>query len=141
LMNTMEAVIPFKVFKAFPVLMTRYLCGKANAQAIGVDGRVSWLSKALFLMLMLVSHCIDSLVRFFVPGFSIIRMITRVLGYHFMSKILLDQTRPLKLPSHVLNDVSTTLETWGKDPKAPQWMNKLEDKLTQPGSWTASRGV
>ncbi len=140
LMNTMETVIPFKILKPFPVLMTRYLCGGANAQAIGVEGRVSWLSKGLFLVFMLISHCVDSLVRFFVPEFSIVRMITRVLGYHFMSKILLDQTRPLKLPSHVLNDVSNTMQTWGNDPKAPKWLNTLEDKLTQPGAWRAARG-
>ncbi len=140
LMNTMEAVIPFKILKPFPVLMTRYLCGKTNADAIGVEGRASLWSKGLFLVLMQISHCIDSLMRFFIPEFSIIRMVTRVLGYHFMSKILLDQTRPLKLPSHVLNDVSTTLQTWGNDPKAPIWLNKLEDKLTRPGSWSVASG-
>jgi hypothetical protein len=77
-------------------------------------------------------------VRLLVPEFSIFRFITRILGYHLMCKILLDQSRPLKLPAHLLNDVNNMMATWGNDRKAPQWMNKLEDKLTQPGNWTVS---
>jgi hypothetical protein len=60
---------------------------------------------------------------------------TRVLGYHLMSRILLDQTRPLKLPEHVLNDVNSTMGAWGNDPKAPRWLNSLEDRMTKPGQW------
>lgn len=85
---------------------------------------------------MVLSRCIDALVRLVWPEFSIARLITRVLGYHFMSKVLLDQTRPLKLPEHVLNSVASTMQTWSEDDKAPRWMNKLEDQFTRPGVWT-----
>jgi hypothetical protein len=53
-----------------------------------------------------------------------------------MSKVLLDQTRPLKLPQHVLTSVEGTLGIWGDDTKAPKWMNKLEDRFTKTGAWT-----
>ena len=141
LMAAMENAIPFKLLKPFPVLMTRYLCGAANAREIGVNARVSWLPKLLFAVFMGLTRFIDSLVRLLLPEFSISRLITRVLGYHFMSKVLLDQTRPLKLPDHVLNNVKNAMQTWSEDAKAPDWMNKLEDKLTQSGAWTASPGA
>ncbi len=135
LMATMESVIPFKVMKAFPTLLTRHLCGHNTADAIGVDTRVSWLSKALFALLMALAGTVDNIARLFVPGFSLTRLLTRVLGYHFMSRVLMDQTRPLKLPSHLLNQVGQTLGGWGDDPKAPGWVNQLEDRLTKPGQW------
>ena len=141
LMTTMESLIPFRLLKPIPVLFTRFLCGAANARDIGVHGRVSWLSRAVFVVLMLLSRCIDTVVRLVLPEFSIARLFTRVLGYHFMSKVLLDETRPLKLPARVLNQVSSAMSTWGNDPKAPRWMNTLEDKLTRPGAWTAGPGA
>ncbi|MFZ6750542.1 oxygenase MpaB family protein [Undibacterium sp. Ren11W] len=135
LILSMEQVIPFAIFKAFPVLMTRYLCGKNNAQKIGVNQRVSWLSHSLFILFMLLVRSVDTAVRYFSPGFSISRFVTRVLGYHFMSKILLDQTRPLKLPEQLLNQVQLTIGTWSTDPKTPRWMNTLETKMTKSGNW------
>lgn len=135
LMNTMEQAIPFRLLKPFPVLMTRRLCGSPTADDIGLTYRVSWLSRGLFFIFMLTTRVIDGVVRLVLPEFSISRMITRVLGYHFMSRILLDQTRPLKLPEHLLNDVNRTMGAWGNDPKAPQWLNNLEDRMTKPGQW------
>lgn len=106
-----------------------------TAADLGLAGRVSWLSRGLFFIFMLTTRIIDGVVRLVLPEFSISRMITRVLGYHFMSRILLDQTRPLKLPEHLLNDVNRTMGVWGNDPKAPQWLNNLEDRMTKPGKW------
>jgi hypothetical protein len=140
LMNTMEQVIPLRLLKPFPVLMTRYLCGGATMNDLGIAGRVSWLSRLLFALLMLIARVIDGVVRLVLPEFSISRFITRVLGYQFMSKILMDQTRPLKLPTHVLNSVDAMMESWSDDPHAPRWLNALEDRLTTRGSWrTANR--
>jgi hypothetical protein len=139
LMNTMEQVIPFRLLKAFPTLMTRWLCGAANADDIGVNKRISWLSRCLFLVFMQSSRMIDGVVRLFLPEFSISRFITRVMGYHFMSKILMDQTRPLKLPEHLLDGVSDIMASWSNDPKAPDWLNALENKLTTSGRWNASQ--
>ena len=64
------------------------------------------------------------------PGFSMCRMITRVVGYQFTVKVLMNQTRPLKLPPGLLGQVSTMTNSWHVDPKAPQWLNKLEQRLT-----------
>jgi uncharacterized membrane protein len=140
LMKTMEHSIPFALLKPIPVLMTRHLCGRSNAAAIGVDGRVSWFSKALFVVLLGATRTIDTLVRVLSPEFSITRMITRVLGYHFMSRVLLDQTRPLKLPEHLLGHVNRAMRGWGHDPKSPKWLNALEDRLTTAGAWTNDGG-
>jgi uncharacterized membrane protein len=139
LMSTMEQAIPFRILKPFPVLMTRYLCGATNANDIGVSGRVSWFSRMAFALFMFITQCIDSIVRLVLPEFSISRFLTRLLGYHFMSTILMDQTRPLKLPEHLLNSVNNTMATWSDDPKAPGWLNYLEDKLTTVGQWNASK--
>ncbi len=135
LMNTMEQAIPFRLLKPFPVLMTRYLCGSPTAVDLGLAGRVSTFSSGLFSLCLLISRIIDGVARLAWPEFSISRLITRVLGYHFMSRILLDQTRPLKLPEHLLNDINSTIGAWGDDPKAPQWLNHLEDRMTQTGKW------
>ena len=43
---------------------------------------------------------------------------------------ILDQTRPLKLPQHLLNDINSAMATWDHDPKAPRWLNNLEDRMT-----------
>lgn len=137
LMKVMEQTIPFRLLKPFPVAMTRYLCGSPSAGDIGLTDRIPWLSHGLFLLFMLMARIIDGTVRLALPEFSICRLITRVLGYHFMSKILLDQTRPLTLPEHLLNDINNAMDAWGHDPKAPHWLNKLEDRMTKPGKWNA----
>lgn len=43
---------------------------------------------------------------------------TLFMDYGFLSCTLLDQTRPLKLPQHLLNRVNTMMEGWRKNPKA-----------------------
>ena len=135
LMQSMEDVIPWRVVKPFPTLFTRYLCGKVVAREIGIDGRVSWLSRLLFAVIMAVVRVIDATVRVLVPEFSISRFLTRVVGYQFMAKFLMDQTRPLKLPDHLLGRVADMMNTWSDDPKAPAWLNRLEDRLTVKGDW------
>ncbi len=140
LMASMSNAIPFRLFKSFPILMTRYLCGHQTATEIGISGRVSGLSHALFALIMTVVRLIDAVVRWVVPEFSISRLITRVLGYHLMSTLLLDQTRPLNLPAHLLNEVSRTIGQWSNDPKASGWLNRLEDRLTRNGLWNEPPG-
>ena len=87
---------------------------------------------------MFFTRAVDWLVRLAFPAFSIARFFTRVLGYHLMSKLLMDQTRPLKLPQHVLDGVSAIVGGWSEDPKALRWMNSLEDAVTTQGSWKPS---
>ena len=136
LMNSMEKAIPFSVLKGFPVLMTRYLCGTITSLEIGVSARVSGLTSVFFVLGMTVTRGIDAVVRWMLPEFSISRCLTRVIGYHLMSRVLLDQTRPLKLPQHLLNQVTRVMGRWGEDAKAPGWLNRIEDRLTKPGAWT-----
>ena len=136
LMQTMEAVIPLRMLRPFPVLMTRYLCGGATARDIGIDQRVGLLPRTLFALLMATARGIDFLVRLVVPGFSLCRMLTRVAGYRFTVKVLMDQTRPLKLPPALLNSVAKMMQAWHQDPTAPGWVNALERRLTGRGQGT-----
>ena len=130
LMNTMEQEIPFRLLKPFPVLLTRYLCGKTTSADLALNTRVSLVSRALFYGGMLLVRGFDALVRLALPDFSICRLLGRIVGYQFTVKVLMDQTRPLKLPTALLNQVNDVLLTWDKDPKAPNWVNKLEQRFT-----------
>lgn len=62
-------------------------------------------------------------------------MLTRVLGYHTITTLLMDQTRPLRLPNHLLNQMQQMVSGWSDDPQAPGWLNRLEDRMTRQGSW------
>jgi ER-bound oxygenase mpaB/B'/Rubber oxygenase, catalytic domain len=135
LMKSMEDVIPFRLLKGFPSLLTEHLCGKQTARDIGIVGRASFLSKVLFVIVMVIVRCIDTVVRWFVPQFSLSRMFSRVLGYQLMCKLLMDQTRPLKLPAHLSGRIANMMSGWGNDPKAPKWVNTLEDCMTERGPW------
>ena len=135
LMGAMKQAIPFSLIKPFPVMLTRYLCGPATSKDLGLNGWISFVSRFLFATLMLVARAIDAAVRFFVPGFSICRLITRILGYRFICQLLMDQTRPLKVPLHVRESVNITMAAWGNDANAPKWMNAVEDYFTAKGNW------
>jgi len=141
LMQTMENEIPLPLLKPFPVLLTRYLCGKASSHDLAITARVSWLSRGLFAAFMGLTQLIDRIARLFVPEFSLCRMLTRVVGYRFTAKVLMDQTRPLKLPQSLLNQVDAVVRTWHDDKKAPRWVNKLEARLSKrrPGQVGISR--
>ncbi len=135
LINTMKDAIPWRLASAFPVLMTGYLCGRKTMKALGLTGPVAFASWAAFVLLMWLIRGFDWLVRLVVPTFSVSRFLSRVVGYQLLTKILMDQTRPLKLPDALLNQVGGMVDGWGTDPKAPKWVNTLEDRLTTPGGW------
>lgn len=137
LMQTMECVIPVRLLRPFPVLMTAHLCGKSTMQALGLTGRANLLSRLAFALLMGLTGLVDTVVRWVLPGFSISRFITRVLGYQFMTRVLMNQTRPLKLPDRLLKQIGGSMVRWSDDPKAPRWLNALEDRWTTRGSWQA----
>jgi hypothetical protein len=132
LMRTMQNDIPFRLLKPFPVLLTRHLCSAASATDLGLTSPVSWLSGGLFATLMGTLRLVDATVRLALPQFSFSRLLTRIVGYRFTVRILMDQTRPLKLPAALLDQVHTMLEGWHADPKAPHWMNRLEQKFARP---------
>jgi hypothetical protein len=133
LMQTMENLIPLRLAKPLPTLLTRHLCGRATAGDIGIEGDVSWLSKTLFVLGLALVQAIDGTVRLVFRNFSISRFLTRLIGRRFMAGVLMDQTRPLKLPEHVTGQAHAVMQSWHRDPKAPRWMNVLEHKLTAPG--------
>ncbi len=118
LMQTMENVIPLRLLKPFPVLLTRYLCGRVTSGQLGLNRHVSWVSRALFALSLFTALGIDRLLRLVFPRFSISRLITRVLGYRFMSELLLSQTRKLQLPGGLLRQVQTVMEA-GRKKKNP----------------------
>ena len=138
-MQTMANALPWRIVKPFPQLMTRYLCGRETAEDLGLNQSVPWLSALLFWGVLLLARLIDTVVGMLLPRFSIVRMLTRALGYHFMSRVLMSQTRPLQLPTELLNQVDTVVHSWSDDPNAPGWLNRIEDRLTISGSW--SRGL
>ena len=129
LMQTMESLIPLRVAKPIPVLLTRYLCGPATARDLGIDGNVSEPARWLFAVLMFTVHLIDGVVRRFKPDFSLSRFFTRLVGRRFLASVLMDQTRPLRLPEGVLDQARQTMAGWHEDPKAPRWMNAVERRL------------
>ena len=138
LIDYLRASVPFKVIKPFPALFTRYLCGSTVADALGVNDKQSFISRILFAAMMGIVRLIDGTVRLFLPQFSLSRMFSRVVGYHLLTSFLMDQTRPLKLPTHLLGQIEATVGAWDDDPKAPGWLNRVEDRITVRGAWHAS---
>ncbi len=139
LMAAMQSVIPDGPLKSFPVLMTRYLCGPDSSRDLGLDGHVSWLARALFRGTLLLTRGIDSLVRLGVPEFSLARFFTRLLGYQLVTRLMMDQTRPLKLPTGLHGQLEGVVASWSNDRHAPAWLNALEDRFTVQGDWLARR--
>lgn len=137
LMNTMAGVIPWPVARPVPVLLTRLLCGPVARSDLGLNQHVSWLSRALFTLGCGLVRVIDAIGRIIRPGFSIARLITRVVGYHLLTRLLMDQTRPLMLPGHLLGPSRQAVAGWSDDRRAPRWINRLEDRMTATGPWTA----
>lgn len=135
LISAMRSAIPFAVFKPFPLLLTRHLCGPTNSRELGLTGSVSWISQALFSLLLLIARFIDAVARVFSPQFSIARFLTRLMGYRFLTTLLMDQTRKLKLPDGLQGATAPLLESWATDRAAPAWLNRLEDAMTTHGHW------
>ncbi|QJE03426.1 DUF2236 domain-containing protein [Massilia forsythiae] len=130
LMAALQRYIPAGLLKPFPVLLARHLCGAAVARTIGLDGHVGRPARIAFALGMGLTRAIDRLARPFFPGFSLARLATRIVGYHFTVRVLMDQTRPLKLPDALLNQVDGVVRAWTHDPQAPRWMNALERRFT-----------
>ncbi len=116
LMKHMAQAVPWRVLRGFPVLMTRHLCGVQTSRDIGVKDNTSWASHVLFATVMGVTRTLDGVIRLFNPQLSLSCLLTRAIGYPMMSKVLMDQTRPLKLPEHLLEHATAIMRTWGKHP-------------------------
>jgi hypothetical protein len=129
LMREMESQIPLRPLKPFPTLLTRRLCGSDARRDLGLDERVSPVARLLFALGFGAVRAFDGVVRLFVPGFSVTRMLTRAAGYRLVTRFLMDQTRPLRLPDALLGQVDATLDAWRCDPRAPRWLNRAEARL------------
>ena len=140
LLRTMQRYIPLRVLKPVPILLTRRLVGPAASRDLGLDGHVSWLSRALFALGMGLVRAIDALGRLVFPGFSLSRLGTRILGYHLTVRLLMDQTRPLKLPDSLLGKVGATVHAWHGDARAPRWINALERRFTSGAARDDKKG-
>jgi len=129
LLRAMENEIPLRLLKPFPTLLTRLLCGRAASADLGLHWRVPLVSRLLFGAGLALVRTVDAVVRQVVPGFSISRMLTRAFGYRLVTRFLLDQTRPLRLPPALLNQVGEAAGAWRHDARAPRWMNRIEARL------------
>lgn len=139
LMATLARSIRLPVLRNIPVPLTQLLIGRETSAAIGVDQRVGLLARFVFAAGFAAVRGFDALVRLVWPQFSLTRMFTRVLGYHLLTRFLLAQARPLNLPDELLEPAQSTVAGWHHDPRAPRWVNRLEDRLTAPGEWRARR--
>lgn len=139
LVRCMAAVIPWPVFKPMPVLLTRYLIGTQAAGEIGLGTGwpVPLRSRLLFWLLLGLARGIDTIGQLLVRGFSLSRLFGRLVGYQLLTKLLLDQTRPLRLPEATLQQMQGTVAGWGRDPRAPEWLNRFEACFTNGGDWRA----
>ncbi len=98
LMQTMQAVLPLRVLKPVPVLLTRFLCGAGTSAQLSLNLQVSWVARLLFMLGMSIILGLDRLIRLLSPGFTFSGLLTRWVGERFMRELLLSQTRPLQLP-------------------------------------------
>lgn len=110
LMQTMQQVLPLRVLKPVPVLLTRFLCGDATSAQLGLKIHVSWVSRLLFALGMGIILGLDQLIRLVSPGFSFSRLITRWVGERFMTELLLSQTRPLQLPGTLRRQMQAEID-------------------------------
>lgn len=139
LIAAMARSIRLPVLRGLPVPLTRWLIGPDTARRIGIDGQVSWATQGLFHAGRLLVGLTDGVVGLVQPGFSLSRLFTRVIGYHLLTRFLMDQTRPLALPERVLDPMAELVAGWGHDTRATGWVNRLEDRLTTPGEWRGER--
>jgi hypothetical protein len=114
LMDAMEAVIPCRLLKPFPNLLAIELCGMQTARDLGIADRPPWASKALFVIVLGGIRLFDRLMRVFFPDFAIARWFGKKLGAPLTYKLMMDQTRALKLPTHLRAQIEGVLARWSK---------------------------
>lgn len=138
LMQAMARSIRIPVLRRVPVPLTQWLIGAQSARNIGLDSAAPLSTRAVFTAGRVLAVTIDRLARNVSPQFSLSRLFVRVVGYHLLSRFLLDQTRPLGLPEQVLNPMHRAVAAWHDEPRASAWLNRLEDRWTTTGPWAAS---
>ncbi len=114
LMNAMSGVLEWNIFKPFPVLLTRHLCGRQMAEDLGINAPVPVLSQILFTVIMATIHVIDTVVGAVFPGFALSRWFTKILGKPLTYKLMMAQTRSLKMPTHLRSHIDGILTRWSQ---------------------------
>jgi hypothetical protein len=113
LMVEMARLVPWGPAKGVPQLITRRLCGPATSRDIGLDSPVPWSARLIYVLGGGLILGLDRLlVALFGRGASLVRLITRLLGYRAIGSLLLDQTRPVPLPSHLAGQVGRQVQAW-----------------------------
>ena len=139
-LGLMSRSIRVQFVRRIPVPMTQWLIGAQASHDIGVDLYVPWPTRLLFGAGRFVTACIDSIMRLVIPVFSLSRILCRVIGYHMLNQFMPDHTRPIGLPTHLLDPLRSTAAGWSEDTRAPRWLNALEDRLTTRGQWASEVG-
>lgn len=139
LMKSMEDALPLGVLRGVPSLLTRTLCGATVVRELGIENRATLVQRGFYVASFGVARVIDSVARLIWKDFSLAKLMTRVVGYHLLTKLLISQTRPLRLPDRLLDDIESTVNEWSDDKNAPGWLNRVEDRLTTKGQWHLPR--
>jgi hypothetical protein len=113
LLQTMRCAFAARALEPLPLLVARRLCGRATRRSLGLDGQVSWFSRALFAFGMGAARVIDTVLRLPFPGVSIARLVMRILGYRIALPVL-----GAALP-----------RDWDLDPQAPRWLQANERRF------------
>ncbi len=138
LLGALQATMPGRTAKAFPVLITRRLVTRACIKDLRLDDRTSWWSRLVFAAGMALVTMVDAIGRRVAsPKFSISRLITRAVGYQLVCRLLMDETRPLAVPATLRPRIASVIRGWGRDREASPRMNALEDRFTTAGDWEA----
>lgn len=135
LMASMERVLPLSLLRGVPSLLTKTLCGREVVKELGIEHRASFAQRVFYAIAFVGARFIDSIARLIWKDFSIAKLLTRIVGYHLLTKLLLDQTRPLRLPDRLLDQMEDQVNAWSEDQRAPNWLNRFEDRFTIKGSW------
>lgn len=135
LMAPIEKSIPIPKLKPFARLITEFLTSAETVEGLGIHSQVKSKHRTFFNFTMKSALRADRLAPKLKADLSLVRFTIRVAGYQLLSKVLIDPTKPLDLPDQQVAQVRKMLGDWSTDPKAPKWLNKIEDIFTTRGTW------
>lgn len=138
LMAPIERSIPQKQLKPFARLITEFLTSKRTVQGLGIDTRVRSKHRTVFNFTINSALKADRIAPKIKTDLSLMRFTIRVAGYQLLSKVLIDPKKPIDLPERQVDQVKKMLSDWSQDPKAPKWLNRIEDLFTVKGEWKIS---
>ncbi len=135
LMTPIENSIPVKRLKPFARLITEFLTSRRTVEGLGILHKVTSKHRTVFNFTLKNALRADSLAPKLRQDLSLIRFTIRVAGYQLLSKVLIDPKKPLDLPDRQVVQVKKMLSEWSQDPRAPKWLNSIEDLFTIRGDW------